>query len=270
MNFKPYIAAFLNISDNHLDHHKDFKEYMESKFKIFKSQNEKDFAVINIDDKIISEKASGIKAQKIGFGKKENNADVYCDSQKVFSKSSVINIENRKLIGNHNIENICATIAISNILEISNKIIEETVNNFTPLPHRIEYVSTLNGVKIYNDSKSTSPDATLRAIESLPSPIILIAGGKDKSVDYTVLSSAISSKVKNMVLIGEVKERMKTQLENQTPVCTADTLKEAVNKALLCSTPDDTLLFSPACSSFDMFSSYQQRGEEFKKIVKNL
>ncbi len=270
IDFKPYIGLILNISDNHLDHHKDFEEYLESKLRLFKNQKPSDFAVLNMDDDTINENLPKIKAKKITFGSKINKADIFYDSKNIVCGDFSFKLENIKLIGSHNIENISAAIAVSNLLGVESEVIQKTIDKFTPLPHRIEYVLTLFGVKVYNDSKSTSPDATLRAIESLSAPIILIAGGKDKGTNYENLIEILKSKVKHLILIGEAKTRMKKQLQNSTSICTAETLDEAVKKALSCSKPNDTLLFSPACSSFDMFRSYEERGEEFKKVVANI
>lgn len=269
IDFRPNIGLILNISDNHLDHHKDFEEYVESKFKLFKNQTSDDFAILNISDNTIKDRISDIKAKITTFGDRGKDAHIYLDSKKVIFNDVSFNIENIKLIGSHNIENISSAIAVTTLLGVNKENIQDVITKFNPLPHRIEYISTVNGIKIYNDSKSTSPDATLRALESLPSPIILIAGGKDKGTDYKKLNKILRDKVKNLILIGEAKARMKEQLENSTSICTAMTLKEAINKAFACCKPDDTLLFSPACSSFDMFESYEERGKEFRKIVEN-
>lgn len=270
-NFKPYIGVILNITDNHLDHHKDFKEYLGSKLKLFQNHCMDNWAVFNSDDAYLEKNISPLQTNKISFGKDENTSDVFCKSDRIyFNEHSPVDVSGRKLLGTHNIDNIMAATAVSRILDLENSFIEKTIREFRPLPHRLEYVKTLNGVNIFNDSKSTSPDATLKAIESLEKPIILIAGGKDKDIDYTILNDALKNKVKRLILIGEARGKMKMQLQKSVYTSTADTLDDAVKTAFKCANPDDTLLFSPGCSSFDMFKSYEERGRIFREIVENI
>ncbi|MGH7885514.1 MAG: UDP-N-acetylmuramoyl-L-alanine--D-glutamate ligase [Thermodesulfobacteriota bacterium] len=269
-NFSPLIGLILNISENHLDHHINFTEYVDAKMKLFQNHKAENWSVFNINDPIIREKLSIIRSKKITFGDKANNADIHLDSKKLFLRDLSFNLDNIKLLGAHNIENIMASIAVAFILGVESQIIQETIDQFKPLPHRIEYISTIKGVKIYNDSKSTSPDATLKALESLDPPIILVAGGKDKETSFETLKETIKCKVKHLILIGESKARMKAELQQSTLTSTAESLEEAVNKAIKSSNPNDTLLFSPACSSFDMFKSYEERGRKFKEIVQNI
>jgi len=149
-------------------------------------------------------------------------------------------------------------------------LIQDEINNFEPLEHRNEFVGELGGAKVYNDSKSTSPAATVRALESISSPIILIAGGKDKGVSFEPLKKLAEEKVRLMILIGESKQRIKSELGEKVPSKLADSLKEAMEITKNSIQADDSILFSPACSSFDMFSSYEDRGRKFKEIVKSL
>ncbi|NIP30847.1 MAG: UDP-N-acetylmuramoyl-L-alanine--D-glutamate ligase [Candidatus Dadabacteria bacterium] len=268
--FKPYIGAILNISPNHLDHHKNIQEYIDSKFNLFKNQGVEDWVIYNNEDELVSSKSADFKAKKISFGLKDKNSDVHTADSKIYFKDSSFALDSVKLLGTHNTENIMAAISIAKIVGCDDEVIQNSINNFNPLPHRIEYISTVKGVDIYNDSKSTSPDATLRAIESLNSPIILVAGGKDKGTDYKVLKEIINKKVKHLVLIGESRAKMKEQLGKRVYTTVANSLEEALNSALDSSEPKDTLLFSPACSSFDMFKSYEERGRKFKEIVQNI
>lgn len=269
INFRPQIGAILNISPNHLDHHESYGEYVESKFNLFKNQKKTDWAVFNNEDELIKSKSSEFRGNKVSFGK-SSDCDIHYQDSAILSNKSSYELKNVKLLGKHNIENIMAAIAVSEIVECSSEIIQDSINNFKPLPHRIEYISTVRGVRIYNDSKSTTPDSTIRAIESFDSPVILLAGGKDKGVNYEVLKNIIETKVKKLVLIGEAKNKMKKQLGSYTDTVLADNLKDALEIALLNSEPSDTLLFSPACSSFDMFNSYEERGRIFKEIVQGI
>lgn len=269
-DFKPRVAALLNVSPNHLDHHADMEEYTAAKLSLFANQTEEDWAVFNAQDPTASEAAGRFQAQKISFGIKGEKTDVFCRGDEIVFRGESFSTRNSALPGKHNMENMMAAIAVAVLAGCGKDAAQKTIDEFHPLPHRMEYVLTVRGVKVYNDSKSTSPYATLRAIESLPSPIILVAGGKDKGIGYDVLKSAVERKVKGLVLTGETKERMNEDLGGLANTSRADSLEEAVSSALEMSEPGDTLLFSPGCSSFDMFSSYEHRGETFKEIVRNV
>lgn len=268
--FKPNIGVLLNISPNHLDHHESFDEYVESKMKMFSNHTHDDWAIYNSDDEAIGKRSSEIRSKRIPFGKAPLEGGVFYDGTHVRFKDEVYNLRGMRLVGLHNIENAMAAVATTRTLGCESSLIEEQIVSFAPLPHRIEFLRNVKGAAVYNDSKSTSPGATLRAVESFSAPIILIAGGKDKGVSYGVLRDGIRKRVKLLVLFGESKQRMREELSGETETVLAQTLDEAVEKALINSEGGDTILFSPACSSFDMFSSYEERGRIFKEIVQNL
>ena len=269
-SFRPYIALVLNISPNHLDHHESFEEYVESKMKIYSNQTSDDWLVYNKDDEIISQYLPKVKSRKIPFSKDSVEDGASFNGTDIRFKEHTYDISSTKLLGIHNIENMMAAIIGTSILGCDPQLIQEEINNFEPLEHRNEYVGNLSGAKVYNDSKSTSPAATLRALESLPQPIILIAGGKDKGVSFEPLKHLVNEKVRLMVLIGESKLRMKEELGKSVHSELAGSLKEALDITFRNITPEDSVLFSPACSSFDMFKSYEDRGAKFKEIVKEL
>lgn len=269
-SFRPYIGVLLNVSPNHLDHHESFDEYVESKMKLFSSQTPREWAIYNGDDSVIGENAFRIKSRKIPFGKTPIEGGVFFDGTYVRFRDEVYDLRRIKLIGIHNVENAMAAIATARILECEPELIESEIVKFDPLSHRIEFVCEVSEARFYNDSKSTSPGATIRALESFPPPIILIAGGKDKGVSYEVLKDAVREKVKLLVLFGESRFRMQNELGGELETVLASTLEEAVGKALAKIVKGDTVLFSPACSSFDMFSSYEDRGRRFKEIVQNI
>ncbi|MGH7807275.1 MAG: UDP-N-acetylmuramoyl-L-alanine--D-glutamate ligase [Thermodesulfobacteriota bacterium] len=269
-SFRPYIGVLLNVSPNHLDHHEGFDEYVESKMKLFSSQTALEWAIYNGDDSVIGENAFRIKSRKIPFGKTPIEGGVFFDGTYVRFRDEVYDLRRMKLIGIHNVENAMAAIATARILECEPELIESEIVKFDPLSHRIEFVCEVSEARFYNDSKSTSPGATIRALESFPPPIILIAGGKDKGVSYGVLKDAVREKVKLLVLFGESRFRMQNELGGELETVLASTLEEAVGKALAKIAKGDTVLFSPACSSFDMFSSYEDRGRRFKEIVQNI
>jgi len=268
--FKPFIGTILNISPNHLDHHENIGEYIESKMKLFSNQTYNEWAIYNADDNLIKEHLFKIKSKKIPFGETAIEGGVFFDGTYIRFRDELYDLTKMKLIGKHNIENAMAAIASTRILECDPRLIEETIINFNPLPHRIEFVRELKGVKYYNDSKSTSPGATLRALECFKSPIILIAGGKDKGGGYEILKDTLLERVKLLVLFGESKFRIEKDLGKEVETVIAFSLEGAIEKAFKDSKKEDTVLFSPACSSFDMFSSYEERGRRFKEIVQNL
>ncbi len=268
--FRPDIALLLNISPNHLDHHESFEEYVESKMKIFSNQTGDDWFIYNNEDEVIAKYLPKVNSQKIPFGKDDFEGGVVYDGSQITFRNKSYNVDSTKLLGIHNIENIMAAIAGTTILDCDPELIQQEIDSFKPLEHRNEYIGKLSGANVYNDSKSTSPAATQRALESLASPVILIAGGKDKGVSFEPLKDLVREKVRLMVLIGESKYRMKNELGADVPSHIADTLKEALEIARENIQPKDNVLFSPACSSFDMFNSYEDRGAKFKEIVENL
>ncbi len=268
--FKPYIAAILNLSPNHLDHHGDFQEYVESKMKLFINQDVGDWAIYNADDDLIPAYLRTIKSKKIPFGKEPMENGVFYDGRYVMFGNDRYDLINMKLLGAHNIENAMAAIAVSRIVGCRPAQIEKEISEFNPLPHRIEFVRLFKGAQFYNDSKSTSPGATLRALECFAPPIILISGGKDKGLDYDVLKDEIRNKVRLLVLFGESRSSMQRQLGSHSDTYLASSLEEALETAVAGINSGDTVLFSPACSSFDMYSSYEERGRVFKELVQRL
>jgi len=269
-SFRPEVAIILNISPNHLDHHESFDEYVESKMKIYSNQTEDDWFIYNDDDELINKYLPKVWSRKVPFGKQSKQDGVTYNGSEITFRDHLYDVKGIKLIGSHNVENIMAAIAGTVILGCDPALIQEEITNFEPLPHRNEFVRQIEGAKFYNDSKSTSPAATLRALESLPSPIILIAGGKDKGVSFEPLKDLVKEKVRFLILIGESKLKMKEELGIGIPSALADSLKEALDITLQNVECEDSVLFSPACSSFDMFTSYEERGMKFKEIVENI
>ncbi len=269
-NFRPHIALVLNISPNHLDHHESFDEYVESKMKIYSNQTAQDWFIYNKDDEVINKYLPKVKSRKVPFSKDSNIEGATYNGSHITFRDRNYDISSTKLLGIHNIENMMAAIAGTAISGCDPDLIQDEINNFKPLEHRNEFVGELSGAKVYNDSKSTSPAATVRALESIASPIILIAGGKDKGVSFEPLKKLVDEKVRLMILIGESKQRIKSELGEKVPSKLADSLKDAIDITKNNIQAEDTVLFSPACSSFDMFNSYEDRGRKFKEIVKTL
>ncbi len=267
--FKPYIAVCLNIYPNHLDHHKDFTEYVESKTKIFANQTENDIAVINADDPQLKEIPNKLNCRVVTFGK-GSYADAYYEDFVVSYEGNDYDLSDLKLVGRHNMENAMVAIVVGRLLGSTPETIKHSIIKFNSLPHRIEYVREFKNARFFNDSKSTTPHSTLKALEAFDPPVILIAGGKDKGLDYSVFKDQVTDKVKQLILMGEASSKIKDIYKSSVPLQVVDSLDKAVEQAVESLEQGDTVLFSPACSSFDMFSSYEERGRKFKQIVQCL
>jgi UDP-N-acetylmuramoylalanine--D-glutamate ligase len=269
--FRPNIGILLNISPNHLDHHESFEEYVNSKLKLFSNQGPDDWAIYNLDDPVVGTcSLHKLNSRKIPFAKTPVEGGVFFDGNCVRFMGELYDIKGMKLPGIHNVENAMAAIASTRVLGCKPGLIEREILEFVPLPHRIEFIREIKEARFYNDSKSTSPGATLKALESFSYPIILIAGGKDKGVSYGILRDEIERKVKLLILFGESRSRMERELGREVNTVLAGSLDEAVELAVKNIGKGDTVLFSPACSSFDMFSSYEERGGRFKQIVQDI
>jgi len=268
-NFKPKIAILLNITQDHLDRHRTMEDYVSAKMKIFSRQTEEDWAIWNDDLNI----ALQGKGKKIPFSSnKELKEGIFLSKDSIFcripgSDEIKIGIDRVQLKGIHNLENIMAVIATGLIVGSPPDIIQNIIENFKPLPHRMEFVGEVRGIRYYNDSKATNVDATVKAILSFDEPIVMIAGGEDKNSDFRPMRSIIKDKVRALVLMGRAKDKMKDHLDGITDITTVDSLEEAMNVAELKAKPGDVVLFSPACASFDMFKNYKERGEKFRQKV---
>lgn len=249
--FRPHIAVILNIDIDHLNWHKKLKHYVYSKLRITRNQTHEDYLIIN---KNLKNLHFNTKAKIIEINIKE---------------TEILNLEKVKLKGKHNLENISVAIQISKIFNLELEKVKEVIENFSPLEHRLEFLGTFNGVKIYNDAKSTTVQATRKAIEAMDSPVILIAGGIDKGGNFKDLRNSLNKKAKLVILIGRDKEKIKKDINFKNTVF-ANTLEEALNIAIKHSEKKDTILFSPGCASFDMFKNYIDRGNQFKNLVNKL
>jgi len=241
IKFKPKISVILNFTRNHLDRHKNMQEYLDAKKRIFRNQDKTDYLVLNYDDPVTR-----------GLAKETNAKVVY------FSQTKELN------------PNQAAVVVIGSLLGLDNDLILSALRGFRGIEHRLEHVAEINHIKFINDSKATTADSAIWALKNILDPIILIAGGKDKGVDYSVILDLARKKIKEIVLIGEAKEKIAKALGSFLSIEAADTLEEAVAKAYRKASPGDCILLSPMCSSFDMFASYEERGNAFKNAVYNL
>lgn len=279
--FRPHIAILLNITEDHLDRYASFDEYAAAKFRLFENMDEEDVAIVNIEDSVINSKFIRLRrTQKQKFKTMPfSSANIlrqgiyYSNGNIVYSfggTEEAYPIKNFKLKGIHNIENIMAAIGAARTCGVLRDVILKTVEEFKGLPHRMELIRDINGVAYYNDSKGTNIGALQKSLEGFDAPVILIAGGKDKGGDYRVLSDLIKGKVKSLILLGEAKDKIKAAFDGLTEIVVVDSLRDAVNTASSKAAEGDVVLLSPACSSFDMFKDYKERGEIFRRLVKEI
>lgn len=269
--FRPFIAVMLNISPNHLDVHPDYRDYVDSKKRIFANQTPDDWAVINGSDAETRSMPGSVRAKTLVFDPSRPEpapGRVTADGWRVFCMGKTYDLSGAKVRGRHNLENAMSAVAVASILGCDAEKTAEAVRDFSPPPHRMEFVCEISGARVYDDSKATNPGATLRALAGLAPPVVLIAGGKDKKAGYSMLRRAVARKVSSLVLFGQSRDSMLSELGGLTGTVVADSLERAVASAVSAARPGGSVLFSPACSSFDMFSSFEERGREFKRIVR--
>lgn len=276
--FKPKVSALLNFTEDHMNRHHTMENYIEAKSKIFMNQNNDDFCILNYDDENVRDLDEKIKARKIFFSrKKQIDGGIYLDENNnividIDEKVTLLNKSELSLPGNHNLENCMAAIAIAYVSNIDLEVIKKVLRSFASVVHRQEFVRNLNDIMFVNDSKGTNPDSTIKAIESYDRPIILIAGGKDKQSSFDELLDISKGKVKALVLLGETapiieKSAKEKGFEN---IYKVKDMKEAVNISYEIAAKDDVVLLSPACASWDMYKSFEVRGDDFKNNVNNL
>ena len=239
--FKPKISVILNISPNHLDRYNSMQEYLAAKKRIFMNQDNTDYLVLNSSDPALKRLTTETKAKIVYFSETED-----------------LN------------PNFAAVLSVSSILNIDKELALNVLRNFKGIEHRLEQVAEINNIIFVNDSKSTTVDSTAWALKSILRPIVLIAGGRHKGIDYRLILDLARQKVKEVILIGEAKAKIADAFGGLLSIDEAGTLEEAVHKAFRKASPGDCVLLSPMCSSFDMFSDYEERGIVFKKAVYDL
>ena len=282
MEISPDIAVITNITPNHLNIHKDYEEYINAKKNIFKYQTEKGVLILNQDNEITRNCAKEANGKVVFFSSKEKLDDGFIVDDNVIKeckdkvRKHLINTDEVNLRGMHNFENIATALAAINTLVDSEKA-AQIAKDFTGVNHRIEFIKQIDNTKWYNDSASSSPTRTISGLNAFQNPIILIAGGYDKNLDYEPLAKPIVNKVKSLILIGQtagkIFEAVKAELERQhkeLDIYMCDNLEETVSLAKKLSRPNDIVLFSPASASFDMFKDFADRGNQFKNIVNNI
>jgi UDP-N-acetylmuramoylalanine--D-glutamate ligase len=274
-DFRPRISVLLNITEDHLDRYPSYTEYIKAKVRIFSNQNSGDLAVLNRDDSTVVQFGSGARGKKLFFSLSEKPEEgAFSDGRSIFlrlgGKGEEYSLAKTPLKGIHNVENMMAAVTAARSFGCSKKAVQAVLDRFEGLEHRLEFVREVGGVRFYDDSKGTNVGSVVKSLQSFSEPVILIAGGKDKNGDLRPLAELIEKRVKLLILIGEARERMNRELGGLTDTAMAKTLEEAVLLAHQKAKAGEVVLLSPACSSFDMFKDYKERGRVFKEAVKHL
>jgi len=274
--FKPWIAAILNITPDHLDRHHTFQAYIDAKARIFENQQAGDFGLLNLDDPTSAALKDKVKGTLYWFSRRQpvENGTYLSQDQIVFRNSGhetpVLPISEIQLKGAHNLENVLAAVCVGMLAGCEPQQVRRAVAEFGGVEHRLEPAGNVRGVAYYNDSKATNVDATIKALEAFPGNIHIILGGKDKDSDYTVLTSLLRERTKSAYLIGAAAEKIASQIQGATRIVHSGTLDRAVRQASEAAAPGDIVLLAPACASFDQFENYEQRGRVFKELVRAL
>lgn len=277
-DFRAKIAAVLNLTPDHIDRHRNFSNYQAMKERIFVNQQENDHTVLNFDDPIVQEMALRTPGKVLFFSLKQRLTEgISIDNDMITlcwqGKSvPICPISDMKLRGAHNLENALAACGVAYLAGVTADNMSRVLREFTGVEHRIEPVSTIKGVAYFNDSKATNPESAIKALEAFPSHIILIAGGRDKNTNLHEFMTLVSERVDHLILIGEASERFAREAEHHDVknIHKVRTLADAVCLAHQLATFPQVVLLSPACSSFDMFNNYEERGKLFKALVRDL
>ena len=272
--YRPHIGAILNISPDHIDWHGSYEDYINSKFNIAINQDANDYLIINHDDEILSKNKDKFKANIYEFSSKTKLAKgLYLENDKIIFNEDeksveVLDVKDLKIIGNHNYENLMAAILETYLFGLGFDQIAKASKTFVSIEHRLEFVDEVSGVKIYNDSKGTNVDSSIKAINSFTDPIIIIAGGYDKKIDYSDYVKAFTNNGKEMIILGETKEMLKDLCQKYSvKYKVVDDMDQAVKYAISIAQSPDIILLSPASASWDMYDSYQTRGRDFKEKI---
>lgn len=275
VEFHPAIAVILNITPDHLDRHGSFENYIKAKERIFAAQNAQDCLVLNADNGPAADAAARATSRVYLFSRKHPVAQgAWVEGGFVVFRSSegadvekVMPLSGITLKGDHNVENVLAAVCAARLAGAPAEAVRLAIESFHAVEHRLEYIATINGVEYYNDSKATNVDATAKAIAAFKSGIHLILGGKDKGSPYTPLTPLIQERVRAIYTIGVAAAKIESQLRGVAPIVSCETLEKAVAAAAAAAHPGEVVLLAPACSSYDQFENYEQRGRAFKERV---
>jgi UDP-N-acetylmuramoylalanine--D-glutamate ligase len=280
-SFRPRIAVILNISADHLDRYYSMDEYAEAKFRIFANQNEQDYFVGNLDDERVRELhwhtgETRVHARQLWFtlGEHHEHATMFLHGDSIVYAPlhgdprpiEVVRLDEIPLAGRHNVQNVMAALLAALAAGLDPQALRDAVHSFRAMAHRLQPVADLGGVLFVDDSKATNPGSVIAALQAYDRPIILIAGGKAKNTDFTELGRAIDQRAKRLIVIGEAADDIAAHVK-RSPIEHAGSIREAVARAHALAKPGDVVLLSPACASFDMFKSAEDRGEKFTAAV---
>ena len=272
--FRPKVSAILNITPDHLNRHHTMEAYIKAKEDIAKNQTKEDTCVLNYEDEVTRKIGENVKANVLYFSSQRKlDRGIYLDDGNIILRQDeeilVCNVNELKLLGTHNYENVMAAVAMAAAYGTPMEVIRRTIKEFAGVEHRIEFVREKDGVAYYNDSKGTNPDAAIKGIQAMNRPTVLIGGGYDKDSEYEEWIQAFEGKVKLLVLVGATKEKIAEAAERVGFVSyvMADSFEEAVEKCIEAAEPGDAVLLSPACASWGMFKNYEERGDKFKELV---
>ena len=275
-DFKAKVAVITNLTPDHLDRHGTFANYVAVKARVLENQTAQDYAVLNYDDLLVRQLAAGTPGQVIYFSSKQELSEGICleDGWLVIrwrgTKTKIINRQEILMRGEHNLENCMAAAGVAWVLGLKPENIAATLHDFSGVAHRQEVVADIGGVRFINDSKGTNPEASIKALQAFDEPIVLIAGGKNKGCDFADFMTVAKPKVKELVLIGAAREELAEAAVEQgiENIHRADSFADAVEMAASLAEQGDIVLLSPACTSWDMFGSFEERGDLFKELVR--
>jgi len=272
VTFRAHIALALNVTQNHLDRHHTFQNYAEAKGRLFETQEAGDFAILNADDAVCAGYAERTAATPQWFSsrRKVSPGASLCSDKLVLEGKFLMNASEIPIRGRHNVENVLAASIAAARAGVGQPQIAAAVRTFKAVEHRLEFVRRIGAIDFYNDSKATSVDATLKALDAFPGGLWVILGGKDKGLDYEALRDPLAARARAALLIGAAAGKIAGQLQGAVPLVDAKTLEAAIAHAYENAQPGDTVLLAPACASFDQFQSFEHRGEVFKEIVNRL
>jgi UDP-N-acetylmuramoylalanine--D-glutamate ligase len=265
--FRANVAVWLGFAHDHLDRYRSMEEYYNAKIRIFENQTPDDWAIVNLRDKL-----PDLRAKRITFSAFATGGDFDLREGSIHHQGqSVLNLSETQLRGAHNAENLMAALGVGLTQGLSFDQMRKPLCEYRPLPHRCEPIRTLNGVEWVNDSKGTNPDSVEKALLGEARPVVLIAGGKDKGFEYSMLTDLVASKCRCAITLGEMADRIESIWKDRLPVRNAGwSLEQAVAIAREVAKPGDVVLFSPGTSSFDMFKNYADRGNQFRALVQSL
>jgi UDP-N-acetylmuramoylalanine--D-glutamate ligase len=272
VDFRAHIALALNVTQNHLDRHRTFEKYAAAKGRLFETQQAGDFAILNADDPVCVAYADHTAATPQWFSSRRKVAPgaSLCSGKLVLDGGLLMNSGEIPIRGRHNVENVLAAAIATARVGVERERIAAAVRTFKAVEHRLEFVRQVSGMDFYNDSKATSVDATLKALQAFPGGLWVILGGKDKGLDYDALREPLKAKAHAALLVGAAAAKIADQLQGAVPLLDLKTIDAAIAYAYEHGKPGDTVLLAPACASFDQFKSFEHRGEVFKQTVNQL